>query len=148
MANELSNIDILEIVEIAQKEERNLTHLTGKENLSIEQRFKISLCRFFVKYLNKNHMKPSAFSKLTGIKTTRLSEILNYKIELFTIDWLLKNIQILAGLDSKVREHLTFLTETLNLPVMKVGETKKLTKGIKKVAEKYEKDGKIKTLQL
>jgi predicted XRE-type DNA-binding protein len=55
--------------------------ITDKTQLTTEDKIKMSLCKLFVQYLNRNNMKPSEFSKLTKIEKTRVSEIINYKVK-------------------------------------------------------------------
>ena len=70
----------------------------------------------------------------TGIEQSRISEILHYKIAKFTIDELLIWLHVLSEHSPKVREHLLFLEEAMNVPMMSVKETKELTRTIRKIS--------------
>jgi len=126
-------LDILKDVKLKAKK-RQLTTISDKSQLSTEDKFKISLCKFFVQYLNEHKMKPIDLHKQTGIEQSRISEILHYKITKFTIDKLLVWLNVLAHHSPKIREHLHFLEEAMSLPILPVKQAKKLTSDIKKVA--------------
>jgi hypothetical protein len=79
-------------------------------------------------------MKPIDLHTQTGIEQSRISEILHYKISKFTIDKLLTWLHRLAEYSPKIREHLLFLEEAMNVPMMSVKETKELTKSIRKIS--------------
>lgn len=136
MKKNISNEEMLEIIKEAKTKakKRQLTTISDKSQLSTEDKFKMSLCRFFVQYLNEHKMKPRELHDLTGIEQSRISEILHYKITKFTIDKLLSWLNILAEHSPQIREHLHFLEEAMNLPIQSVNKTKKLTSNIKKVA--------------
>lgn len=108
--------------------------ITDKKNLSTEDKIKMSLCRLFVQYLNRNNMRPSEFSKLTKIEKTRVSEIINYKVKKFKIDQLLKNLEILSNFSPEVKQHLVYIEQAMDLPVIKVVKSKQLTNSIKKIS--------------
>jgi predicted XRE-type DNA-binding protein len=136
MKKEISNVDVLDLIRDAQikAKKRQLATITDKSQLSTEDKFKISLCKFFVQYLNENKMKPIDLHAQTGIEQSRISEILHYKISKFTIDKLLTWLHRLAEYSPKIREHLLFLEEAMNVPMMSVKETKELTKSIRKIS--------------
>jgi predicted XRE-type DNA-binding protein len=126
-------IDILKEAKLKAKK-RQLTTISDKSKLTTEDRFKISLCKFFVQYLNEHKMKPIDLHKQTGIEQSRISEILHYKITKFTIDKLLVWLNVLAEYSPKIREHLHFLEEAMNMPIMPVKKTKQLTKDMRKIS--------------
>lgn len=139
MRKNISNEEVLDIIKEAKSKakRRQLTTISDKSQLSTEDKFKISLCKFFIQYLNEHKMKPRELYELTGIEQSRISEILHYKITKFTIDKLLSWLNILAEHSPKIREHLHFLEEAMNMPIQSVKKTKKLTSDIKKVAYAY-----------
>ena len=136
MKNQISNDKILKIVKEAKSKakKKQLTKISDKSKLSTEDKFKISLCRSFVQYMNERELKPTDLHRQTGIEKSRLSEILHYNINNFTIDRLLSHLNILAEHSPKIRGHLLFLEEAMNTPVMSVETSRKLTKGIRKVS--------------
>ncbi len=129
-----SNKEILKRVEKAFKEKSKLTHITTKKVLSLDDKFKIGLCRHFVQFINAKKMKLKDLSKLIELPVTRLSEITNYKIKKFTVDQLLKNLTLLASHDSAVKANLSFLEEAIDLPLLKTSETNRLAKKIRDVS--------------
>ncbi len=135
MSKTISNKEMIDILKEAKKKakKRQLTTISDKAQLSTEEKFKISLCRFFVQHLNEHQMKPKDLHKQTGIEQSRISEILHYKITKFTIDKLLSWLNILALHSPKIREHLLFLEEAMSMPVLSVKKTRKLTSDIRKV---------------
>jgi predicted XRE-type DNA-binding protein len=136
MTKTISNDLMLDIVKEAKTKakKRQLTTISDKSNLTTEDKFKISLCKFFVQYLNEHKMKPVDLHKQTGIEQSRISEILHYKITKFTIDKLLGWLNILADHSPKIREHLLFLEEAMNMPVLSVKKAKELTGNIKRIS--------------
>lgn len=130
-----SNKEILKRIEEAKRDSGKLTHITDKVSLSTEDKFKIGLCKHFVQFLNEEKVKLTALSELTGIPKTRLSEITNYKIKKFKVDQLLKYLSVLAGHSPRVKEYLNFLEQAIEVPALKVSETKKLTRGLKEVIQ-------------
>lgn len=110
-----SNAEILKRVEKAQKNKKNLTHITNKSDLSSEDKIKLSLCKHFVQFANFKKMKMKEISDLTEIPTTRLSEITNYKIKNFTVDQLIKYLSALAKHDRPVKAYLNFLEHAAEL---------------------------------
>lgn len=127
----MKNDEVIKRIEKATKEKTKLTHITNKNALSTEDKFKIGLCRHFVQFANAKKMKLKELSELTSIPDTRLSEITNYKIKKFTVDQLLKNLTLLAIHDNAVKAYLVFLEEAIELPLLKSSETKKLTEYIR-----------------
>lgn len=110
--------------------------ITDKTQLTTEDKIKMSLCKLFVQYLNRNNMRPSEFCKLTKIEKTRVSEIINYKVKKFKIDQLVKNLEILSKFSPEVKQHLAYLEQAVDLPVIKVLKSKQLTNSIKKISHK------------
>jgi predicted XRE-type DNA-binding protein len=136
MRKTIDNDEMLDILKEAKlkAKKRQLTTISDKSELTTEDRFKISLCKFFVQYLNEHKMKPIDLHKQTGIEQSRISEILHYKITKFTIDKLLVWLNVLAENSPKIKEHLHFLEEAMNMPIMTVKKTKQLTRDIKKIS--------------
>jgi predicted XRE-type DNA-binding protein len=136
MRKTIDNDEMLDILKEAKQKakKRQLTTISNKSQLTTEEKFKISLCRFFVQYLNEHKMKPIDLHKQTGIEQSRISEILHYKITKFTIDKLLVWLNVLAKYSPKIKEHLHFLEEAMSMPIMAVNKTKKLTRDMKKVS--------------
>lgn len=136
MTKKISNEEMIDIIKEAKQKakKRQLTTISEKDHLTTEEKFKISLCKFFVQYINEHKMKPIDLHKQTGIEQSRISEILHYKISKFTIDKLLVWLNVLAKYSPKIKEHLHFLEEAMNLPILTVKQTKKLTKNIKQIS--------------
>jgi predicted XRE-type DNA-binding protein len=136
MKKKISNKEIMDVIKDAQlkAKKRQLVTITDKLQLTTEDRFKLSLCKFFIQYLNENKMKPIELHIQTGIEKSRISEIIHYKIKKFTIDKLLVWLSILSEHSPKIREHLLFLEEAMNVPMMSVKDTKELTKNIRKIS--------------
>jgi predicted XRE-type DNA-binding protein len=134
MKKVIGNDEMIKMIKEAQlkAKKRQLTTITDKSMLTTEDKFKISLCKFFIQYLNEHKMKPIDLHKKTGIEQSRISEILHYKITKFTIDKLLGWLRILAEHSSKIKVHLRFLEEAMEVPMMTAARTKKLTRDIKK----------------
>jgi predicted XRE-type DNA-binding protein len=134
MKKAISNTDMIKIIKEAhlKAKKRQLTSINDKSKLTTEDKFKISLCKFFVQYLNEHKMKPIDLHKKTGIEQSRISEILHYKITKFTIDKLLGWLRVLGEHSAKIKEHLRFLEEAMGMPMMTVERTKQLTRDIKK----------------
>lgn len=128
-----SNEEIAKRIEKAKKDSARLTHITNKEELTTEDKFKIGLCRHFVQFLNEERMKVTELSAKTEIPKTRLSEITNYKINKFTVDQLFKYLAILATHSPRLKEYLNFLEQAVEVPALRVSDTKKLTKGLKEI---------------
>jgi predicted XRE-type DNA-binding protein len=130
-----TNEEMLKRIEKAKRNRKKLTHITDKSMLSTEDKMKISLCKHFVQYANDKKMKLSEMSKMSRIPTSRLSEITNYKINKFTVDQLIKNLNILAEVAPRMREYLLFIEQAVDVPTLKVTETRKLTRGLREVTE-------------
>ncbi len=124
------NDEIFEIIKKANKEKKHLTHITNKQELSFEERVKISLCRHFVHYVNERRITVTEFAKEMNLPKSRVSEIVNYKITKYTVDKLLTHLTRLAELSPKTKAYLDLLRATLEVPPMTVTNTKKLTRSM------------------
>lgn len=129
-----SNDEIIKRIEKAIKDKKKLTHITDKSQLSTQDKIKLSLCKHFVQYAVENRLKLKVFSEVCKLPTTRLSEIMNYKINKFTVDQLLKNLSILADKDVRIREYLNLFEQVAELPTMKVSDTKKISREVRQVS--------------
>lgn len=130
-----TNDELLKRIEKASKNKSKLTQITDKASLSTEDKMKLSLCKHFVQYANEKRMKTKDLSILTKIPTSRISEITNYKIKKYSVDQLLKYLNILAEHAPRIREYLRFIEQAVELPSLKVTETRKLTRGLREVGE-------------
>ena len=130
----MTNNDVLELVKKAKKESSKLAHITDKRSLTAQDKFKISLCKLFVQFMNEKKLRAKEMSELTSIPTSRLSEITRYKIKLVTVDKILSYLEILAEHSPKIREHLVMLEQAMELPVMNVKATKLMTKTLKHIS--------------
>ncbi len=126
-----TNYELIKRIDSAQKNSKNLTHITDKSKLSTQDKVKLSLCKHFVQFANRKGMKLTDLADFIDIPKTRLSEITNYKITKFTVDQLLKNLSLLAAKDAEVREYLSFFEEAAELPTLKISVTKRLTRDIR-----------------
>jgi predicted XRE-type DNA-binding protein len=126
-----SNTDLIKRTEKASKDKKKLSHITDKSQLSTQDRIKLSLCKHFVQYAVENRLRLKSFSEVCKIPTTRLSEIMNYKISKFTVDQLLKNLSALADKDQKIREYLNLFEQVAELPTMKVADTKRISREVR-----------------
>ena len=129
----MTNDEVLKLIDEAKKNKSKLAHITDKKELSTHDKFKISLCKLFVQFMNEKKMTGTELSKLTKIPNSRISEITHYKIKLVTVDQLLKYLSILADHSPKIREHLHVLEQALDIPLLKVSTAKKLTKELKTI---------------
>lgn len=126
-----TNDEILQRIEQAKKNKSKLTHITNKSELSIEDRFKISLCRHFVQYLNEKKLKSVDLAKLIGIPASRVSEIVNYKITKHSIEHLLGYLQKLATHSPAIREYLHLIDAAMEAPNMSAAKARKISTSIK-----------------
>jgi predicted XRE-type DNA-binding protein len=133
-----SNEQLLKIEEKAKKNRKKFTHITNKQDLSTEDKVKLGLCRHFVQFAISNKLKMKSVAQMIDLPVTRLSEIVNYKINKFSVDFLLKYLSSLAKQDAQIREYLNFFGLAAELPVLSVTRTKKLTKDLKEAAMKYD----------
>jgi len=126
-----TNDEILKRIEGAKKNKTKLPHITDKSKLSIDDRFKISLCKHFVQYINEKKIKSSDLCKILEVPPSRVSEIINYKISAHSIEHLLGYLQILSRYSPRIREYLNLLGAAVDAPNMTALNTKKVSKGIR-----------------
>lgn len=132
-----SNKEIIKRVDEAKRSKKQLTHLTDKSKLSTEDKMKLGLCKHFVQFVNNKRLKLKDVADMIDIPIQRLSEITNYKINKYTVDQLLRNLSLLAEHDAQTREYLIFLEQAAELPILKVTDTKRLTKDIREAAIQF-----------
>jgi predicted XRE-type DNA-binding protein len=130
-----SNSEILKRINKAKKNRKRQTHITDKSALSTEDKMKIGLCKHFVRFANSKRFKLKDVAKKMDIPASRLSEIMNYKITLYTVDQLIVHLGKLAVHDPQLREYLVFLETAVGLPAIKVSDTKKLTREVQRVTK-------------
>lgn len=126
-----TNEEILNRIESAKKNRAKLTHITDKSELTIDDRLKISLCRHFVQYINEKKIKSVELSKLLNIPPSRVSEIVNYKINAHSIEHLLGYLQLLSKHSPKIREYLNLIGVAVEAPSMSASRTKEISRSIK-----------------
>jgi predicted XRE-type DNA-binding protein len=129
-----TNQQVINRIEKAIKDKKKLTHITDKSQLSTQDKVKLSLCKHFVQYAVENRLKLKDFSEICKLPSTRLSEIMNYKISKFTVDQLLKNLSILAEKDQRIRAYLNLFEQVAELPTMKVADTKRISREVTSVS--------------
>ena len=129
-----SNEQLLRIEESARKNRKKLAHITDKSKLSAEDKVKLGLCKHFVQFAVTKKLKMKDLAKMISIPGTRLSEIINYKVDKFSVDYLLQRLSSLAQHDAKLKEYLNFFSQAAELPALSVSRTKKLTKDLKEAA--------------
>jgi predicted XRE-type DNA-binding protein len=129
-----SNAELIEMIEYAKKNKHKLTHITDKSNLSYEDKFKLGLCKHVVRFANRKRLTLKKLANMTGIPDSRFSEMANYKINKFTVDQLLKNLFILSQFDAQIKAYLDLLSQAVDIPTLKVADTKRLTKNLKEGA--------------
>lgn|SRR5690606_19223226 len=132
---ELSNLEILKLVEKAKKNKKNYVHITDKSALSLEDKMKIALCKHFVRYLNEKRITSSGLAELLQISQSRASEIVHYKISKFSLEKLIDNLVKLSEHSPRIREYLTTIEELVELPVckVKVSDIRELTRDIREL---------------
>ncbi|MBK8201313.1 MAG: XRE family transcriptional regulator [Bdellovibrionales bacterium] len=128
------NEQLFKIEEKAKKNKKNLTHITDKSGLSAQDRVKLDLCKHFVQFSISKKMKSKEVAELVGIPRSRMSEVVNYKIDKFTVDQLLKFLSSLAEHDAQIREYLVFFGSAAELPALSVAHTKRLTRDLREAA--------------
>ena len=79
-------------------------------------------------------MKSKDVAKLIDASASRMSEIVNYKINKFTVDQLLKFLSELADHDAQIKEFLNFFGKAAELPTLSVPATKRLTRDLQEAA--------------
>ena len=130
-----STEDVIDFIKLVEKQAKQ-----GKipralpKDASFEERMKYSLCKLFVRFVIKNKIKAIELANLLKLPKTRISDIMNYKTEKYTVDRLLAYAWKLAELDAPTREHLHLMFEILSGPVRSVKETKKIEKELQKYA--------------
>lgn len=129
-----TNEQLIKRIEKATKDKKKLTHVTDKTLLSTQDKVKLSLCKHFVQYAVENRLKLKDLSDLCKLPTTRLSEMMNYKISKFTVDQLLKNLSILADKDQRIRAYLNLFEQVAELPTMKVADTRRISREVTTVS--------------
>lgn len=125
-----TNKQILSIEESAKKRSKKLVHITDKSEFSTEDKMKLGLCKHFVQFLVTKKMKAKDLAKLMDIPVTRLSEISNYKFQKFTVDQLIKYLEVLAQHDKQIKEYLKLLSSVAEMSVKSVAVTKSLRKSV------------------
>lgn len=126
-----SNKDLIKVISKTKKQQKALTHITDKSRLSTEDKVKVSLCKQLVRYAYNRKMKLKDLGKLLKLPATRVSEIVNYKIDKFTVDWLLNTLSVLAKQDVQVRAFLELFEQAAEVPALAVSKTRKLTRDLK-----------------
>lgn len=129
-----SNVEIIKLIEQAKKSKKDLTHITDKSRLSTEDKVKISLCKHFVRHAFTKRLKLKELGKLLKLPASRVSEIANYKIDKFTVDWLLSTLSILAKHDAQTRAYLELFEQAAEVPALAVAKTKRLTKFLREAS--------------
>lgn len=130
----LTNEKVLKIEETAKRNKKNLPHIIDKSKLSPQDIVKLGLCKHFVQFSISKRMKSKEVAKLVDVPPSRMSEIINYKIDKFTVDQLLKFLSALAEHDAQVKEFLVFFGKAAELPALPVTTTKRLTRDLREAA--------------
>lgn len=129
-----SNREIIKLIEKTKKQKKDLTHITDKSRLSTEDKVKVSLCKHLVRYAVTRRMKLKELGKLLRLPSPRVSEIANYKIDKFTVDWLLNTLSVLAKHDAQIRAFLELFEQAAEVPALAVAKTKRLTKDLREAS--------------
>lgn len=129
-----TNEQLLKLEENAKKNKKSLTHITDKSKLSAQDIVKLGLCKHFVQFAISKKMKSKDIAKLIGEPPSRMSEVINYKINKFTVDQLLKFLSTIAEHDAQIKEYLIFFGKVAELPALSVAATKRLTRDLKEAA--------------
>jgi len=82
-----------EISDVLKKLENAEPSLCLPENASSADKLKYELCKKFVVYLRTENITQVKLAKILEVDPARVSEIVKYKINLFTIDKLLSLIE-------------------------------------------------------
>lgn len=128
-----TNDEILKRIENAKKKKAKLTLVSDISNLSINDRFKISLCKHIVQYINEKKIKSVDLCKILNVPAPRVLEIVNYKINAHSIEHLLGYLQILSDHSPRIREYLNLLGVAVEAPNMTASKTKEVSRGIKEL---------------
>jgi predicted XRE-type DNA-binding protein len=126
----ISNKEMVRIEKRLKKDSKNLTHITDKSELSVEDRMKLNLCKQFVRYGNSKKMPLKDLAKLVGVPVQRMSEITNYKIKIFKIDKLIEYLTYLSKHDSKIKEFLNLLEQTTDIRAPSALSVRKIAREI------------------
>ncbi len=126
---------VLDFIDHVEKEAKkgNIPKVLEKD-ASFEEQMKYSLCKLFVRFVVKNGIKAVELAEMLKLPKTRISDIMNYKTDKYTVDRLLSYAWKLAEADAPTREHLHLMFEVLSGPVRSVKETKKIEKELLKYA--------------
>ena len=130
----LTNEELLKIEEKAKKNKKHLTHITDKSKLSTHDIVKLGLCKHFVQYAVSKRLKSKDVAILINQPPSRMSEVINYKINKFSVEQLLTFLSALAEHDSQTKEFLVFFGQAAELPSLSVKKTKILTRDLKEAA--------------
>jgi predicted XRE-type DNA-binding protein len=104
------------------------------KDASLEERMKYSLCKLFVRFVVKNGLKAVELAEMLELPKTRVSDLMNYKTDKYTVDRLLSYAWKLAEADAPTKEHLHLMFEVLSGPVRSVKNAKKIEKELQKYA--------------
>ena len=107
---------------------------TTPKDASLEERMKYSLCKLFVRFVVKNGLKSVELAEMLELPKTRVSDLMNYKTDKYTVDRLLSYAWKLAEADAPTKEHLHLMFEVLSGPVRSVKNAKKIEKELQKYA--------------
>ncbi len=130
-----STESVLDFIDQVEKEaKRGNIPKTLAKDASFEAQMKYSLCKLFVRFVVKNGIKAVELAEMLELPKTRVSDIMNYKTDKYTVDRLLSYAWKLAEADAPTREHLHLMFELLSGPVRSVKDTKKIEKELQKYA--------------
>ena len=92
----MTNEEILNVLE--ELENQTPTFVLEKE-APLEEQMKHALCKLFVMYMHRKKVKASELKNILKIPKTRISDIVNYKTNNYTIDRLLSYAKKLSEID-------------------------------------------------
>lgn len=130
----ITNQEMLDAIGSAKKNRKSIVHITDKSKLSNEDKMKLGLCKHFVRFMNKRRILPKEFADLLGLPKSRMSEIINYKISKFSIEKLIKNLEILALHDPNIKAYLEVLTTATEIPAPSISFSKRIVKEFKEAS--------------
>jgi len=130
-----SNSKIIKRTESALRRQSKLTHITKRKKIPLNDWLKICLCRKFVQYLNEKKIKSADLAKLLNIPPSRVSEIVNYKINSYSIEQLLHNLESLSKHSPSIREYLNLVLVITEIPFLSGTKTKDLSIEIKRLVD-------------
>jgi predicted XRE-type DNA-binding protein len=126
---------VLDFIEQVEKEgKKGKLPVALSKDAPFEEQMKFSLCKLFVHYVLKHQIKAVELAEMLELPKTRVSDIMNYKTEKYTVDRLLSYAWKLAELDAPTKEHLHLMYELLSGPVRSVRDAKKIEKELQKYA--------------